>query len=92
MDKDQTAIFIPEKECPVPGLKAYSPVYVEESQTYLNLKLIASGGFGTVSRGFDVRSRGFVAIKKIKEDMLMNEMVRDSFEREIDIVFKLSHH
>jgi len=92
MDKDKTSIFIPEKKVSVSGLKGYSPVYVDESQTYLSLKVIASGGFGTVSRGFDVRSRGFVAIKKIKEDMLMNEMVMDSFEREIDIVFKLSHH
>jgi len=90
-DKKETIIYQAATGKNLSAISEYSPFFVDKSNTYLNIKMLAVGGFGKVSRGFDVNSRGFVAIKEVKEEMKKNEMVMDSFEREIDIVFKLSH-
>jgi len=71
------------------GLNNYSPYFLSEN--YMVIKCLATGGFGSVNRGWDTEAKYFVALKEIKPELKQNERVMELFEREIELVFRLSH-
>lgn len=58
---------------------------------YLILKSIGSGGMGEVLLAYDPVCKRNVALKKIKENLKDNEMIRNRFLKEAKIASRLTH-
>lgn len=58
---------------------------------YLILKSIGSGGMGEVLLAYDPVCKRNVALKKIKESLKDNEMIRNRFLKEAKIASRLTH-
>ena len=58
---------------------------------YHTRELLGKGGMSEVYRGFDVRLRRPVAIKRLRSDVAGNPVFRARFRREAEAAGKLNH-
>lgn len=54
-------------------------------------RLLAQGGMGEVFLAKDLSCNRFVAVKKIREDLITNKTIRERFLREAQLAAQLSH-
>jgi tRNA A-37 threonylcarbamoyl transferase component Bud32 len=60
-------------------------------ETYEVRRLLGRGGFAEVYVAYDKRLKREIAVKTIRGDLVVNEMLLDRFQREAEAVAKLRH-
>jgi eukaryotic-like serine/threonine-protein kinase len=73
------------------GHATTSKVAFASPSRYQTQELLGRGGMSEVYRGFDVRLRRPVAIKRLRADLGMNPVFRARFRREAQAAGRLSH-
>jgi eukaryotic-like serine/threonine-protein kinase len=74
----------------VPGAHPSKVTFASPSR-YQTQQLLGRGGMSEVYRGFDVRLRRPVAIKRLRADLAINPLFRARFRREAQAAGSLSH-
>jgi len=91
----ETKVFIPGDLAPlatVPCSKCGHPIMMPMMLRQFELRsFVASGGNGTVYRGWDIVLERLVAVKLMKKELLEDEAALESFYREARACARLNH-